>query len=643
MSSLTTRRLSRRFTRLAAVFMVTVALGALLAGSSSVTAQQSATVDDPAYFSATGFRVSTPAFWNFFVTRGGVRTFGYPVSNEFPLLGQRVQLFQRALLIESPSGDVHPADLLDGSYLPYQHVDGLTLPTADAALLAGAPRPGSPTYLQDVTSFVQQSVPDSWNGMAVNFASTYNGTLTCADVSATGDPCDPTRLPWLALGVWGLPTSAPAVDPHNYDFVYQRFQRGVLFYSASTNQTQWILAGDWLKRAMVGGSDLPADLARDAAGSRFLDAFADGRPLGLARPSELPDTSLADAFSSEGGFVSAQAPPVPVMQTATAVSLTATAVGDLATATSVSATQTALAGPGVIGATPTLSATNVQQTATALALNPVGLATAVALTATAGAPLPSELTPSVPAVPPPAVVSTTPVSNAGCLGDEQMYFVPRKPYVATRVQVSVTSQRHHNVQYMALAGALDTGTASERPGYIGWVWTWTVTPPAEGWYQFTFYADGLHPCITSGFNVYTAVGATATPTPTNLPAGNPEPTNTPTPGAPSLSNIQPTNGGCSQTITILGQNFGTPSNGAITPNGGQVFFGGRSATVINWTNTAILIGIPSGAQAGSNQVTVSVPGGGFSLGPNFNLVISGSGGSTGPGTPTPTPPSLSCP
>jgi hypothetical protein len=41
------------------------------------------------------------------------------------------------------------------------------------------------------------------------------------------------------------------------------------------------------------------------------------------------------------------------------------------------------------------------------------------------------------------------------------------------------------------------------------------------------------------------------------------------------------------------------------------------------------------AQAGSNQLTVSVPGGGFSLGPNFNLVISGSGASVGPGTPTP--------
>jgi hypothetical protein len=245
----------------AAALVIACVLAAPLASSSSVAAQQppSPAGTDPTYFGATGFPVSTPAFWSFFVTRGGVRTFGYPISNEFPLLGQRVQLFQRALLIQRPSG--------------------------------------------------------------------------------------------------GVP-----------------------------------------------------------------------------------------------------------------------------------------AGPGGLGSTPARSATNVQQTATAVALNPGVPSTALALTTTAVA------TPTVPgglaspaapvAVPPPAAVSGTPVSNAGCLGDE-MYFVAPTPYVCTHVQVSVTSQRQHNVQYMALAGALDTGMATERPGYIGWVWTWRVTPPAEGWYQFTFYADGL--------------------------------------------------------------------------------------------------------------------------------------------------------
>src|SRR5262245_32004931 len=108
--------------RMAASLLVACALGVLLAGSSSVTAQQAEAPAeaDPTYFPATGFRIPTAAFWRFFVTRGGVRTFGYPISNEFPLLGERAQLFQRALLIQTTTGDVRPANLLDGSYLPYQ-------------------------------------------------------------------------------------------------------------------------------------------------------------------------------------------------------------------------------------------------------------------------------------------------------------------------------------------------------------------------------------------------------------------------------------------------------------------------------------------------------------------------------------------
>jgi hypothetical protein len=107
-----------------------------------------------------------------------LRTFGYPISNEFPLLGRRVQLFQRALLIQGANGEVQPADLLDGSYLPYQYVDGLTLPTADVALRTGAPSRNSPTYLDDAQAFIEQYVPDTWNGLPVN-----SPTMSCATVA----------------------------------------------------------------------------------------------------------------------------------------------------------------------------------------------------------------------------------------------------------------------------------------------------------------------------------------------------------------------------------------------------------------------------------------------------------------------------
>ena len=50
-------------------------------GSPAVSAQTtdptvSTQPSDPRFFSQTGFRVDTDAFWSFFQARGGVRTFG---------------------------------------------------------------------------------------------------------------------------------------------------------------------------------------------------------------------------------------------------------------------------------------------------------------------------------------------------------------------------------------------------------------------------------------------------------------------------------------------------------------------------------------------------------------------------------------
>ncbi|MCL4370493.1 MAG: hypothetical protein M1380_06250, partial [Chloroflexi bacterium] len=40
---------------------------------------------DERFFKETGFRIGKDSFWDYFNRRGGVRTFGYPVSREFPL------------------------------------------------------------------------------------------------------------------------------------------------------------------------------------------------------------------------------------------------------------------------------------------------------------------------------------------------------------------------------------------------------------------------------------------------------------------------------------------------------------------------------------------------------------------------------
>src|SRR6059058_3272788 len=113
------------------------------------------------------------------------------------------------------------------------------------------------------------------------------------------------------------------------------------------------------------------------------------------------------------------------------------------------------------------------------------------------------------------------------------------------VSISVTSQRHHDAHSMALAGPVDAGPVVEHEGPLGFIWTWTVIPAVEAFHQWTFYADGLRPCITSGFNTFAPLGATPTPTETpiatNTPLGTGTPTNTPEPN-PAITSFDPPSG-----------------------------------------------------------------------------------------------------
>ena len=329
---------------------VSLLLGGVLGHSSLATAQPASPGLDPGFFPATGYRIGSPEVLSYFQHRGGVRTFGYPVSNEFPLLGQRVQIFQRQLLQLAPDGTVSTANILDPEILPISRIDGLSLPTADPELLGAAPIPGSDDYATQALAFINLYVPDSWNGLPVNFQSTFLNTVTCADAFGT-DPCDESLLPTFSLELWGLPTSLPTTDPLNTEFVYQRFQKGIMHFSRATGVTQGLLLGDWLKRVMIG-VDLSADIGTDVRHSRFFAQYAPSRPLALDRPTDLPDTSLAQAFradtlSAAGQGLAQAEPTLPtnVAQTATAVAMTATAI--TGTQVSLQGTQAVLAGhPG---------------------------------------------------------------------------------------------------------------------------------------------------------------------------------------------------------------------------------------------------------------------------------------------------------
>lgn len=580
--------------------LTSIVVGSVMTGSSLVTAQGLGQAQplgqggqggqslgqDPGFFPATGYRIAAQPMLAYFQRFGGVRTFGFPVSNDFPLLGHRVQIFQRQVIEQREDGTVVPVTFLDQSTLPITRFDGLSLPAEDFDLRAAAPQVGSPDYLEQSLGFVSFVVPDEWNGLPVNFQTTFLETVKCAD--AFGDqPCDPSQLAAMALELWGLPTSQPTVDPLNSEFVYQRFERGIMHFSRSTGLTQGLLVGDWFKRVLIG-MNLAPDLGPEVIDSHFYSQFAPSRPLGLARPNDLPDTSLAQAFRADSLTVAGQPMPNPTLP------------------------------PGVAETATAQAATATAQTATQIA----GQATQNALTATALA-IPFTPTPTVVSS---AAVSDIPVTSEGCLGDEQLWFIPRRPNIGTHVEIAVTSRRHHDVRYIRLVGPLDAGAPTERLGPLGFVWTWTVVPAVEAFHQWTFYADGLRPCITSGFNAFAPLGATPTPTETPVPTETPgtltaTPTNTPVP-VPVISSPTSAAGSCNSRINLSGRNFGpTPNNSPIGTNA-QLIGGGPTAptplqlNIIGGSDTFMTVQIPP-----SNQLPGPLAAGG-----GYSLIVVNNGG-----------------
>ena len=106
--------------------------------------------------------------------------------------------------------------LAPGVAMAARPLDGLTVPHADPALAFVAPSPDQPNYDARLQAFLEITVPETWNDMPVAFLSTLNDT---------------------GVDVLGTPTSLPKADPNNPNFVYQRFQNGVLFYNAIDGTT----------------------------------------------------------------------------------------------------------------------------------------------------------------------------------------------------------------------------------------------------------------------------------------------------------------------------------------------------------------------------------------------------------------------
>jgi hypothetical protein len=123
------------------------------------------TQSDPRFFPQTSFRVDMDAFWNFFQGRGGVRTFGFPVSRTFRLDGFQVQIFQRIVMQLQPDGSVATLNLLDEGLLPYTRINGSTFPAPDPALVAQTPSVSDPEYSTKIIEFTLANAPNTFEGL----------------------------------------------------------------------------------------------------------------------------------------------------------------------------------------------------------------------------------------------------------------------------------------------------------------------------------------------------------------------------------------------------------------------------------------------------------------------------------------------
>jgi N-acetylmuramoyl-L-alanine amidase len=262
---------------------------AQLADVQQTDAQQA----DARMFLQTGYRIGDDKFWAYFKARGGIRTFGYPVSNPFTLQGFRVQIFQRAVLQMQPSGGVGILNVLD-DVLPYTTINGSQFPAADPAVVGQQPKVGQADYHARALQFAKDTAPNEWQGQKVNFYQTFIGAVKAEDAFPNGG-VSAGLLQGFNLEVWGLPTSKPTADPTNANFVYQRFQRGIMHYDAACKCTQGLLLADYVK-SLLTLRNLPGDLAAQAMMNPIYGQVDPSKAGWVRRPGELPASDLTDSF-----------------------------------------------------------------------------------------------------------------------------------------------------------------------------------------------------------------------------------------------------------------------------------------------------------------------------------------------------------
>ena len=184
-------------------------------------------------FPQTGFRIDEDSFWDYFRKRGGVDTFGYPVSQTSSLLGTRVQMFQRLIMQLRPDGRVGTLNLFDAGLLPFTHINGSNFPAPDPAFDNQIPPPSDANYLSTVIRFVQANAPDTFDGHQVNFGRRSLKLCRSARPSLTARLRDATTL----LAGFDVEMLGPADHPDRPTIQATRTSSTSIFSAASCTTT----------------------------------------------------------------------------------------------------------------------------------------------------------------------------------------------------------------------------------------------------------------------------------------------------------------------------------------------------------------------------------------------------------------------
>ncbi|MFN8524927.1 MAG: fibronectin type III domain-containing protein [Chloroflexota bacterium] len=588
-------RLLGRLIRVGAVLAVIVAVATPMAEPAAQANPQAGaavavppvrqSTADARFFPQTGFYVDRGPMFEFFAARGGARVFGPPVSNRFRLSGNDVQVFSNHVMRMRPDGNPETIELLGTEGLPTLKIDGHVLPPVEPALTASMPRPGPPDYYTAAQAFVAANAPDQWDGLPVGFLTAFLTTVSAQD-AFPGAVGDVSLLPRMAVDVWGMPVSKPTRDLLDSNLIYLRFERGVMQYDRRTNRVTAVPLGQYFK-AILTGENLPPDLAGDAQRSRFFRQVDRSQPGGVARPADIPDSWLVDAFQPSQPATVAAAPTVT--QSAAAASNAQPVVAAqaplsqqaAAPATSGQASTSTQSGQPVVGSSGLLVVPSAAQAPDAAVPTSTPAASAVVVVA-AGGPLgsasfpqaafttptpetvvvtvpaaatapPAPTTPPPPPPAPPTIVvaqvvppaaspapvtttlsgsqiggATAPAPVVNSAASDPCWGDELITYVPENPRVGqellIAVTSAKPHPYGRLVGTEKTTFVRERPGQLGLVWEWSVTMTFPGNQDYTFYVDSTIPCKRTTFKVDGALG-----TPTAIPA----------PPAPPVAAIPP--------------------------------------------------------------------------------------------------------